>query len=158
LNYYGESVLYLPASPYCKKKNLSSATNAKVEGLSTHRKSEMRATRRCGEFLPLGDVAGRNRLHEKKKKVKIMKTNSSCKYDTHAVVRAFSGIAQERLDLGHGANPDDTLDRKVGLVSQGTRKVIRADLIRRDETVRNEELGPLVEERGLRGWVAFSPR
>jgi len=35
------------------------------------------------------------------------------------------------------------------LISQGTRKVIGADLVGRDEGIADQELGPLIKETGL---------
>ena len=65
---------------------------------------------------------------------------------THAIVRALRTVADEARHLGHGLDTNDALDREVGLVCEGTCEVVRADLIRRDERVRDKVLRPLVEQ------------
>lgn len=62
----------------------------------------------------------------------------------YAVIRATRGVADQRSDLCHGLDTDDALDREVRLVRQAAREVIRADLVRGDERVRDQELRPLV--------------
>ena len=63
----------------------------------------------------------------------------------YAVVRSPCLVPVELRDLRHGLNADDALDREVRLVRQTTRKVVRAELVRRYQGVRDQELRPLVE-------------
>ncbi len=70
---------------------------------------------------------------------------------THAVVVGPSGITNERRNLRHGLNADDTFDSEVGLVREGAREVVRAELFGGDEGVLDQELRPLVEEAEL--WI-----
>lgn len=58
-------------------------------------------------------------------------------------------LAQNIPDLGHGADTDDALDGKVGLVGEGACEVVGGDLVGGDEGFGDEELGPLVKEFGL---------
>lgn len=64
---------------------------------------------------------------------------------TYTVVRAPGGVPDERRDLRHGLDADDALDGEVRLVREAAREVVRADLVGRDERVRDQELRPLVE-------------
>ena len=68
---------------------------------------------------------------------------------TYAVVRSPCLVPVELRNLRHGLDADDALDREVRLVRETTRKVVRAELVARDERVLDEVLRPLVEEIGL---------
>ena len=57
--------------------------------------------------------------------------------------------SKQCTDLGHGLDADDALDREVGLVRETAREVVRAQLVRGHERVRDQELRPLVEELEL---------
>ena len=69
---------------------------------------------------------------------------------THTVVRRFLAVSSEARDLGHRLDADNTLDGQVGLVRECASEVVRAELVRRDEGVRNQVLSPLVEQVELR--------
>ena len=69
---------------------------------------------------------------------------------THTVVRRFLAVSSEARDLGHRLDADNTLDGQVGLVRECASEVVRAELIRRDEGIRNQILGPLIEQVELR--------
>ena len=49
-------------------------------------------------------------------------------------------------NLSHGLDPDDALDGEVRLISERARKVVCAELIRRDQRVRDQELSPPVQQ------------
>ena len=57
--------------------------------------------------------------------------------DAYAIVVCLGGIAQETSDLGHSLDANNALNGKVGLVRKRARKVIRAELFRGDERVRD---------------------
>lgn len=63
------------------------------------------------------------------------------------VVTRISCLAKDSGNLPHSANTNNSLDCKVGLVREGTLKVISRDLIRRDERIRDKEARPLCEQR-----------
>ena len=65
---------------------------------------------------------------------------------THTVVRRFLAVSSEARDLGHRLDADNTLDGQVGLVRECASEVVRAELVRRDERICNEELRPLIKE------------
>ena len=65
---------------------------------------------------------------------------------THAVVAVRRLVTLEERNLGHSADTDDTLDGKVGLVSESAGKVVRRQLGGRNEGILNEVLRPLIEE------------
>ena len=69
--------------------------------------------------------------------------------DTYTVVLRLSGIAQETSDLGHSFDTHDALNGEVGLVRERARKVVRAQLLRGDEGVRDQEPGPLIKQAKL---------
>ena len=71
-----------------------------------------------------------------------------CK-EAYAVVRGPRVIANKFRNLGHGLDSDDALDSKVCLVREGPCEVIRAELIGGYQRVRDEKLGPLVEQAEL---------
>ena len=68
---------------------------------------------------------------------------------THTVVRRSRVVAHKQRDLRHRLDADDALDCEVRLIGQAAREVVRAELVRGDERVRDEELRPLVEELEL---------
>ena len=72
---------------------------------------------------------------------------------TYAVVRSPCLVPVELRDLRHGLDADDALDREVRLVRETTREVIRAELVRRYQGIRDQELRPLVEQTELRNQV-----
>lgn len=63
----------------------------------------------------------------------------------YAVVGALVSLADQRCYFRHGLDAYDTLDGEVGLVRQAASKVVRADLARRNERFRDQELRPLVQ-------------
>lgn len=69
--------------------------------------------------------------------------------DTDTVIGVFSIVAQQLLDFSHAADPNDTLDREVGLVSELSGEIVRAQLERRNQRVLDEVLRPLVQKCAL---------
>ena len=58
-------------------------------------------------------------------------------------------VPKHSRNLGHSLDANDTLDGEVSLVSERTSKVVRADLVSGDKSLRNEIAGPLIEQVGL---------
>ena len=65
---------------------------------------------------------------------------------THAVVVRLRSVARKLGNFGHGLDAHDTLDSEIGLVRERSCEVIRAELVRGDERVRDQEAGPLVKQ------------
>ena len=63
---------------------------------------------------------------------------------THTIVRRSRIITGQERDLRHRLDTDNALDREVGLVREAAREVVRADLVPRDQRVRDQVLRPLV--------------
>lgn len=93
----------------------------------------MRSTRRRGVALPLTDVRRRDRLHNSVRSERLLQGVKS----TYAVIRALGGLSERTPDVRHRFDSYDTLDGEICLVGQRSGKIIRADLIRRDQCVRD---------------------
>ena len=59
-------------------------------------------------------------------------------------VLPVGGVARRVGDDGHGLDADDALERQVRLVGQRAGKVVRADLVGRDQGLVNEVARPLL--------------
>jgi hypothetical protein len=88
---------------------------------------------------------------------------------TYTIVGSSCGVANKTSNNGHRLDTGDTFDSEIGLVgcprlsrvlwltetqtlrTKLTSEVVRTELVRRDERVRDEELGPLIEQVILGG-------
>lgn len=56
---------------------------------------------------------------------------------THGEVVTLRRIASQTLNLSHSANTNDSLDSQICLIFEVTSEVVSAELIRRDEGIRD---------------------
>ena len=69
--------------------------------------------------------------------------------DAYAIVVCLGGVAQETSNLGHSLDANNALNSEIGLVRKRARKVVRAELCRGDERVRDQEPSPLIKQSKL---------
>ncbi len=117
--------------------------------MGTYRERQVLAVRRLGQLLPLFNVRSCDRLYAIEDAQ--CHTRSPTLRATYAIVRGPHLIPGEFRDLRHRLYADNTLDRKVRLVGETAREVVRAELARGYQGIRYQELCPLVEQTELRG-------
>ena len=110
----------------------------------------MRAVCRDGQLLPLLNIRRRDRLQRDAGQRRMHLSN---RRTTYAIVRRLRVVPIELRDLRHGLDADNTLNREVRLVRKRASEAVRAELLRRLQRVRDEEMRPLIEEVVLQGQV-----